>query len=49
MVAKVIYWGGAGYAHLLANASAMKVAQLAVKETKSLRAVALAALLPKLG
>eukprot|EP01051_Picozoa_sp_SAG22_P016913 SAG22_NODE_2493_length_2513_cov_1.264292_2_plen_781_part_01 len=43
VVAKVIYWGGAGYEHLLANASAMKVAQLAVNETKSLRAVALAA------
>lgn len=41
VVGKTIYWGGAGFAHLLANASARQTAQQAVAETKSLRQIAL--------
>jgi alpha-galactosidase len=41
IVGKTIYWGGAGFEHLLANASAMEQAQQAVAETKSLRPIVL--------
>jgi alpha-galactosidase len=41
IVGKTIYWGGAGFEHLLQNASAMEQAQQAVAETKSLRPIVL--------